>query len=116
MKNRRVILTLIQMMGVVFSAALLCLGLYIYDFEGSGISLALAIVSVVNFLFVIIIIVAVDYNFSEFVCPNCGKSFKPKFREYMMGAHTMSARYLRCPECDKKSFCKVDYDKLGDAK
>ena len=98
MTNRRVVLTLIQMMGVAISAALMCLGFYIYDFEGSGISLAMAIVSVINFLFVIIIIVVVDYNLSEFTCPNCGKTFKPKFGEYVMGAHTLSARYLRCPE------------------
>lgn len=117
MKHSRVFLTFIQMLGVALSVALLCLGIYLYDSVRNGLSLALVIVAVVNFLFVIIIIAAVDYNLGEYICPNCSKKFKPKFREYVMGAHTMSSRYLRCPECDRKSMCKVEYERIrGDEK
>jgi len=39
-------------------------------------------------------------------CKCCGETFIPEFGEYMMGAHMLTTRRLKCPHCGKKSWCK----------
>lgn len=47
------------------------------------------------------------YYFKEtaYICPECHKVFKPKFKEVFWASHTYKTRKLTCPECGKKSFC-----------
>lgn len=47
------------------------------------------------------------YYFREtaYICPECHKVFKPKFKEAFWASHTYKTRKLICPECGKKSFC-----------
>lgn len=39
-------------------------------------------------------------------CKHCGETFVPGFGEYMMGMHMLTTRRLKCPCCEKKSWCK----------
>ncbi|MBR1930027.1 MAG: helix-turn-helix transcriptional regulator [Lachnospiraceae bacterium] len=39
-------------------------------------------------------------------CKHCDETFVPGFLEYMAGAHMLTTRYLKCPHCGKKSWCK----------
>ena len=39
-------------------------------------------------------------------CPHCKTEFKPTMKEYVKGYHTLTRRYLKCPECGKSSMCK----------
>lgn len=41
-----------------------------------------------------------------FECKHCHTRFIPTAKEYVAGAHSITTRYLRCPHCGKKSFCK----------
>ena len=39
-------------------------------------------------------------------CKHCKARFVPTLGAYLAGPHTTTRRYLKCPECGKKSFCK----------
>ncbi len=45
------------------------------------------------------------YKSVAYICPECHKLFKPKFKEMFWARHTYKTRKLTCPECGKKSFC-----------
>ncbi len=48
-------------------------------------------------------------------CPHCKKLFKPTMREYIVGAHTLTRRNLKCPNCGAKKYCKYVFAaKVGD--
>lgn len=42
----------------------------------------------------------------DFKCKNCNELFTPTFTQYTVGMHILSKRYLRCPYCKTKSWCK----------
>ena len=41
----------------------------------------------------------------NYICPECGAIFKPKFKSAFFANHTPNTRKLTCPNCGKKSFC-----------
>lgn len=41
-----------------------------------------------------------------FECKHCKHRFVPTVGAYIAGPHSITTRYLRCPECGKKSYCK----------
>ncbi len=49
---------------------------------------------------------ALDLNAGTFECRHCKHRFVPTSGAYLAGPHTITTRYLRCPECGKKSHCK----------
>jgi transcriptional regulator with XRE-family HTH domain/DNA-directed RNA polymerase subunit RPC12/RpoP len=40
-------------------------------------------------------------------CVNCEHSFVPTVGAYLMGAHTLTKRHLKCPKCGKRTWCKL---------
>ena len=47
-----------------------------------------------------------DMDAGTFECKHCGARFKPTAGAYIKGVHTITTRYLKCPECGKSSYCK----------
>ena len=47
-----------------------------------------------------------DRNIGFFKCKCCSKLFTPTFIEYTLGMHIVSTRYLKCPYCHSRSWCK----------
>lgn len=47
-----------------------------------------------------------------FICQKCGEKFIPTKKEYILGMHTITRRYLRCPNCGKRNWCKRNYNDL----
>ena len=106
MSNKaRIILSVI---GVVFSIGLLVISTVLA--EEAVISPALAvlliIVSAILVFAAIFFAAKVDYETGVYTCRKCGNVFKPSFKGYLWGAHTLTARHLKCPECGEKSWCK----------
>lgn len=46
-----------------------------------------------------------------FECRNCGNRFRPKDKEFINAPHAHTTRYLTCPKCGKKTWCKRKYYK-----
>ena len=111
MNNKRKII--LSVIGVVISTALLVISAILA--EEAVISSAFAIVLTtisVGLLFVAIFYAAkVDYETGVYECRKCRYTFKPTFKAYILGVHTLTTRHLRCPECDEKSWCRRKMDK-----
>ena len=78
--------------------------------ETKAISLTVSAVLVTIFVIALLVVsvafAKVDCAMSKFECRKCGHIFKTTFGEYLWGAHTPKTRYLKCPGCGKKSWCK----------
>lgn len=49
---------------------------------------------------------ALDMRSGTFECRKCGHRFVPTAGAYIAGPHTITTRYLKCPKCGEKSYCK----------
>lgn len=45
----------------------------------------------------------------DYICPQCEKVFKPKFKQAFWANHTPTTRKLTCPHCHHKGFCVETY-------
>lgn len=54
----------------------------------------------------IFVAAALEMKSGTFECRHCKTRFVPTAAAYVAGAHSLTTRYLKCPECGKKSFCK----------
>lgn len=54
-------------------------------------------------------LVAIYFKNTQYVCVECGKSFKPRFREWCFSRHTLKTHELTCPHCGVKKFHTETY-------
>ena len=47
-----------------------------------------------------------DHEAGAFECPQCRERFVPDMKAYIIGAHTITKRRLKCPKCGKTSYCR----------
>ncbi len=59
-----------------------------------------------TWLRVVIVACILDRDAGAFECPEYHERFVPEMGEYIMGAHTITKRKLRCPKCGSSSYCK----------
>lgn len=75
----------------------------IFPFEWS---VLLVVLSSITFIIALIAAILIDFDAGDYECKKCGQRFKPTLGAYVWGAHTLTTRYLKCPHCKEKSFCK----------
>lgn len=54
----------------------------------------------------IVIASALELKSGTFECRHCKTRFVPTAGAYIAGPHSLTTRYLKCPACGKKSYCK----------
>jgi len=64
------------------------------------------IITCTLFISSIVVIGFIYFKNTEFICPHCNTQFKPKTLNSVIAIHFWHLRYLRCPNCNKKSWCK----------
>ena len=47
-----------------------------------------------------------EVSVGAYKCKNCGHEIIPTYKEAMMAMHRGFTRYLMCPECGKRTWCK----------
>lgn len=47
-----------------------------------------------------------ENNAGAFECRHCGHRFVPSMKSYILAPHTITTRFLKCPNCHKRSWCK----------
>ena len=47
-----------------------------------------------------------EMDSGAYECRHCHTRFRPTAKAYIAGWHTITTRYLECPECGKKSLCR----------
>lgn len=65
--------------------------------------IALGIIVIAGGIFVAGVL---DMSAGTFECSKCGSKFVPTSVAYLAGPHTITKRYLKCPKCGEKSYCK----------
>ena len=53
------------------------------------------------------------FQHTAFICPGCGKTFRPSKREAFFARHTPKTRKLTCACCGEKSWCVEVYADPG---
>lgn len=113
--KRKIILSVI---GVVLSLALLIASTILVENQiiSSTAAIILITISVVLVFVAIFYAAKIEYETVVYECKKCGHTFKPTFKAYIWGAHTLTTRHLKCPKCEEKSWCKVkrdNYEKIN---
>lgn len=68
--------------------------------------ITLIVIAIIVIISGIIVAAALEMRQAAFECRKCKKRFIPTKFAYIMGMHTITRRYLRCPHCNKKSWAK----------
>ena len=50
--------------------------------------------------------VKLEVSVGAYKCQNCGHEIVPTYKEAMMAMHRGFTRHLKCPECNKRTWCK----------
>ncbi len=66
----------------------------------------LIVIALIDIIGGIAVAAALEMRSGTFECRHCKKRFVPTAAAYIAGPHSITTRYLKCPECGKKSFCK----------
>ncbi len=99
---------IISVIGVVISITLLAISSILAEEEiiNTAIATTLTAVSTVLVLIAIFYAAKVEHETGVYECRKCGHTFKPTFKAYIWGAHTLTTRHLKCPKCEEKSWCR----------
>ena len=110
MSNKRKII--ISVIGVVISITLLAISSILAEEEiiTPAIAITLTAVSTVLVLIAIFYAAKVEHETGVYECRKCGHTFKPTFKAYILGVHTLTTRHLKCPKCEEKSWCRRKMD------
>ena len=47
-----------------------------------------------------------EVSVGAYKCKNCGYEIEPTYKQALMAMHLGTTRYLECPKCNKRSWCK----------
>ena len=103
--NRKIILSALW---VVFSMVLVIISAYLEEYAvvEPVYAIAITVTSIILLFAAVFYAAKVDFETGVYECQKCGYVFKPTFKSYIWGAHTLRTRCLKCPNCEEKSWCK----------
>ena len=61
---------------------------------------------VVTFLIPCFYALKLEISVGAYKCKNCGHEIVPTYSEALWAMHKGTTRYLKCPECNKRTWCK----------
>lgn len=68
--------------------------------------ITITVCSLILLIVVAVLCVQLEWRAGVYVCPHCGKTFKPRFWAVLFAMHLGTTRYLSCPTCHEKGWCK----------
>lgn len=66
----------------------------------------LVIGTLVVFLPVCFFALKIEVSVGAYKCKNCGHEFVPTYKKALFAMHMGTTRYLKCPKCKKRTWCK----------
>ena len=73
--------------------------------------LVLILASVVIFLIPCFYALKLEVSVGAYKCKNCGHEIVPTYTEALNAMHMGTTRYLKCPNCGKRTWCKKVFKK-----
>lgn len=102
-KKRLIISSITAITGVITLTIFVLLAGY------TELNMLIKILLIVYGIIVIIlgigIAIVLDRDTGSFECPNCRTRFVPDMKAYILGPHTITKRYLKCPQCGESNYC-----------
>ena len=93
-----ILITMLSSVTIILLSGLLALD--------TPLRILLIVIALVVMIGGIAVAAVLEMTSGYFECPRCGTYFLPTKTAYIMGMHTLTRRRLRCPHCDKKSWCR----------
>ncbi len=101
------LLTLEIVIGIISVAALLGLmAVACFAQMEDYIRLLIIIPSVIAFLAIAFVMLRIEQTAGYYECANCHHKYVPTYSNVLWAPHINRTRYMRCPECNKKSWNK----------
>ena len=74
-------------------------------------TLVIILVSCILFLVPCFYALKLEISVGAYKCKNCGYEIVPTYTEAMIAMHRGTTRHLKCPACNKRTWCKKVLDK-----
>lgn len=104
-KKKAVLSTIIVLLGVCILVICILASSNITDI-GNFMKTVLIAIGCIVFGIALVIAIILDRGAGDFECSKCQYNFMPKIKDYILGMHFPTRRYLKCPKCGERSYCK----------
>jgi len=105
-KQKILLTTIIGVISTITFVTLLLVVCFYTDVITLPIKIVLMIIALSVFGVGLYVAMWGDRKIGYFKCRNCNELFTPTFMQYNMGMHLLSTRYLKCPHCKTRTWCK----------
>ena len=105
-KQKILLTTIIGVISTITFVTLLLVICFYTDVITLPIKIVLMIIALSVFGVGLYVAMWGDRKIGYFKCRNCNELFTPTFMQYNMGMHLLSTRYLKCPHCKTRTWCK----------
>ncbi len=105
-KQKILLTTIIGVISTITFLTLLLVVCFYTDVITLPIKIVLMIIALSVFGVGLYVAMWGDRKIGYFKCRNCNELFTPTFMQYTMGMHIVSTRYLKCPNCKTRTWCK----------
>ena len=105
-KNKKIMKTMWTMVITTTVVYITMILLVVYTLE-EGILLG-TIIGIATFIMVVIAFygVKLEVDAGYYECKNCRNKYVPKYIDAIKAPHIMTTRYLKCPNCNKRTWSK----------
>ena len=105
-KQKILLTTIIGVISTITFVTLLLVVCFYTDVITLPIKIVLMMIALSVFCVGLYVAMWGDRKIGYFKCRNCNELFTPTFMQYNMGMHLLSTRYLKCPHCKTRTWCK----------
>ena len=105
-KQKILLTTMIGVISTITFVTLLLVVFFYTDVIALPIKIVLMMIALSVFGVGLYVAMWGDRKIGYFKCRNCNELFTPTFMQYNMGMHIVSTRYLKCPHCKTRTWCK----------
>lgn len=106
-KRDKELLTLEIFIGILVTVILLaCIFTASFVEMKNWLRITLIVVGIVPFAVGMFYAIRIEQTAGYYKCKNCGHRFVPSYNATLFSSHYGRTRYLKCPECHKRSWCK----------
>ena len=105
-KQKLLLTTMIGVISTITFVTLLLVVCFYSDVITLPIKMVLMVIAISVFGVGLYVAMWGDRKIGYFKCRNCNELFTPTFMQYTMGMHIASTRYLKCPHCKTRTWCR----------
>lgn len=105
-KQKILLTTMIGVISTITFVTLLLVVCFYTDVITLPIKIVLMMIAISVFGVGLYVAMWGDRKIGYFKCRNCNELFTPTFMQYTMGMHLLSTRYLKCPHCKTRTWCR----------